>query len=228
MRILLATPTRDRPGLFKKMVKSARLTANQSDQLSIVARVDHDDPRRRDYITHSAAYTLLQGKRVRLPVAWNEIAERSRYDILMMCADDLRFRTIGWDDDVREVFEQWPDRIGLVYADDGLHDGKLATHPFVSREWIKTVGYYLPSILHGDFVDNWLHFLAAEIGRVVYLPRVYIEHMHPFAGKAPMDDTYNYRLSGSGPTKAQAAWNEVMASGAIQEALAKLKGAIGG
>lgn len=225
MRILLATPTRSRPGRFKHMVRSARHTASQNDKLAIVGRIDRDDPKRREY-TSSVGYQIIQGKRVRLPQAWNEIAERHRYDILMMCADDLVFRTTGWDDEVRAVFEHWPDRIGMVYADDGYQGAKMSTHSFVSKEWVNAVGYYLPDSLHGDFVDNFLASLAKSIDRAIYLPRVFIEHHHPFARKAEMDDTYAYRLTGEGPQMAQDAWNEVLANDTIPKAVEALKGAM--
>jgi len=188
----------------------------------IVGRVDRDDPTRRGYFTERG-FVTWQGVRKNLPQIWNEIVGMTRYDIVMMCADDLRFRTTNWDDEVRAVFDHWPDRIGMVYTDDGIHGQALATHSFVSKEFIEAVGYYLPPNLTGDFVDNWLHLLSSEIGRAIYLPRVYIEHLHPLVGKAEMDDTYSYRLVGEGPAKAQAAWDMVLASGEIDRAVEKLR-----
>jgi hypothetical protein len=202
------------------MVKSVQRTANHPELVRIVARLDADDPELGRYANG------LVGERVSLPLAWNELADGQKYDILMMCADDLRFRTTGWDDEVVRAFEQWPDRIGLVYTDDGIHGRNLATHSFVSRQWIEAVGFYLPKQLTGDFVDNWLHRLAASIGRVTYLPRVYIEHLHPIVGKAQMDDTYAYRLTGEGPRMAQDAWKGLVGSGAPEKALRRLRGAI--
>lgn len=225
MRILLATPTRGRPENFRQMVHSARRTANQPELLSITARIDLDDPHRTDY-TGLRGCNIIQGERVRLPQAWNQIVERRHFDIVMMCADDLLFRTTGWDDDVRSVFEIWPDRIGMVYADDGIHGQRLATHSFISKEWVDAVGYYLPDSLHGDFVDNFLHTLANGVGRVAYLPRVYIEHLHPLVHKAAMDDTYDYRLTGEGPAQAQAAWKKLLDSPEIPAAIERLKGAM--
>ena len=223
MRILLATPTRGRPARLKEMVHSARRTANHPEMLRIIARIDHDDKYRGGYLTERG-YTLRQGDRVALPVAWNELAAENNYDILMMCADDLRFRTVGWDDDVVRAFEQWPDGIGLVYADDGIHGKKAATHSFVTKKWIDAVGYYLPPTLTGDFVDNWLMILAASVGRIAYLDRTYIEHRHPIANKASWDDTYTYRQSPSGRAKAGEAWEAVLDSGEVGAAVEKLRG----
>ena len=223
MRILLATPTRGRPALFREMVRTARSTATHPELLHIVGRIDLDDRFRGGYLTERG-YTLLQGERVLLPVAWNEIASTYRYDILMMAADDLRFRTTGWDDDVVRAFEQWPDGIGLVYADDGIHGRKAATHSFVTRKWIDAVGYYLPPTLTGDFVDNWLMCLAEGVGRRAYLDRTYIEHRHPIANKAKWDETYKYRQDPAGRAQAGEAWEAVLASGEVQAAIEKLRG----
>lgn len=224
MRILLATPTRSRPASFKEMVRSARKTASHPEHLRITARIDRDDPYKGGYFTERG-FNVVQGDRVPLPVAWNELANTApAYDILMMCADDLRFRTTGWDNDVVKAFEQWPDRIGLVYADDGIHGEKGATHAFVSRQFVEAVGYYLPSSLTGDFVDNWLLTLAINIERVQYLPRTYIEHRHPMAGKSEWDDTYRYRWDHR--QEAGALWQEVLKSGEVYRAVEKLKGAL--
>jgi hypothetical protein len=125
---------------------------------------------------------------------------------------------------VVKAFEQWPDKIGLVYADDGIHGEKGATHAFVSRQWVEAVGYYLPEILTGDFVDNWLLTLAINIERVQYLPRTYIEHRHPMANKGQWDDTYRYRWDYR--DAAGELWQEVLRSGDVQVAINKLKGAM--
>jgi hypothetical protein len=207
------------------MVRSARRTANHPEHLFVEARVDNDDPNRSGYFTEKG-WTVRQGSRRRLPQLWNELAAGNNYDILMMGADDLRFRTTGWDDDVVKAFEQWPDRIGLVYADDGIQGQRLATHSFVTKEWVEAVGFYLPDTLHGDFVDNWLMSLAVNIDRTTYLERTYIEHLHPFVAKAPMDDTYSYRLAGFGPQIAHSAWQDLLATDAMPTAVQKLKGAM--
>ena len=225
MRILLATPTRGRPDSFIEMVRSARATASKPQDLAIIARVDKDDPTRRGYFTERG-FGVTQGKRLSLPRVWNEMAKTHRFDIFMMCADDIRFRTTGWDEEVRAAFEQWPDRIGHVYGDDGFQGERLATHSFVSKEWIEAVGYYLPEVLLGDYVDTFLHILAVNLGRSQYVPHVLTEHLHPFAGKAAMDDTYAYRHTGSGPSLQKAAWDKLVASGEIAKALNRLKAAI--
>ena len=94
MRILIAVPSRGRPESFREMVKSARRTATHPEHLFIDVRVDNDDPKRSGYFTERG-FRALQGSRRRLPQLWNELATGKHYDIIMMGADDLRFRTTG-------------------------------------------------------------------------------------------------------------------------------------
>ena len=217
--IQLAVPTRGRPDAFNRMVKSALTTAVDPESILIVARVDTDDPS--PYENEHAE--IRRGPRRSLGTAFDQASEGPG-EIVMMCADDIRFRTEGWDKQVREAFEVWDDRIGLVYGRDGIHDQALATHGFVSRTWIDTVGCFVPSQLVGDFPDMWLTELASKAKRIQYLPEVYTEHLHPIAQKASMDDTYRDR---PGPVQARARYMQLHSSGRFNEALERLETATG-
>ena len=50
----------------------------------------------------------------------------------------------------------------------------------------------IPGVLH-SFVDTALHTIAFRSGRLVYLPDVLVEHMHPLANKAPVDEVHRYQ-----------------------------------
>jgi hypothetical protein len=95
---------------------------------------------------------------------------------------------------ILDRFEQFPDRIVLVYGRDGIHDRNLATHGFLHRRWVDTVGYFVPPLFASDFNDTWLDEVARAVGRRQYVPEVYYEHLHPAVGKAPMDRTHQERL----------------------------------
>jgi hypothetical protein len=216
--IQLAVPTRGRPEAFNRMVKSALETAVDPDSLLIIARVDDDDPS--EYQNDHAE--IRSGPRRSLGTAFDQASEGPG-EIVMMCADDIRFRTEGWDKQVREAFETWDDRVGLVYGRDGIHDQQLATHGFVSRAWIEAVGCFVPAQLIGDYPDMWLTELASRARRIQYLPEVYTEHLHPVVQKAAMDDTYRDR---PGPVQARARYTQLHSSGRFNEALDRLEAII--
>jgi len=190
--VWLSLPSRARPRRLIECVESARATADGPVQALV--RVDDDDPHLEDY-ENIDDVDLMVGSRVTLGRAFDEAAQhavRRGARIIMMCGDDIRFRTPGWDRLVAAALDAWPDRIGLVYGRDGIHDEKLATHGFVSDRWIRTIGF-VPHQILGNCADTWLHTIASRIGRLQYLPDVHTEHLHPRVGKALIDDTYRER-----------------------------------
>lgn len=159
--------------------------------IEILAYIDDDDPS--DY--HPVNVTVVRGPRRNLSDCWNVLADHASGDILHMSSDDIRFRTPGWDEKVRESFELIPDRIALVHGRDGIHDVKLATHGFLHRRWVETVGYFTWPEFPCDYADTWIHEVADRIGRRVYMAAVLIEHLHPIVRKAEWDQTHQERLA---------------------------------
>lgn len=139
--------------------------------------------------------SAVTGPRCVLSEAWNKAAEIATGDILMHAADDIIFRTAGWDEIITAEFERFDDRIAFVYGRDGYQDERLGTHGFLSREWVETVGYFVPPYFSSDYNDVWLHEVAGMIGRRIYVPEVLIEHMHPDAGKGELDQTHQERIA---------------------------------
>lgn len=184
MTISLLVPSRGRPERFAAMRHSAEVTAE--GPIEFCVRLDRDDPRWHEYDLRDCL--TLVGDRGVLSQAWNDAAELAAGDLLMLAADDLIFRTTGWDTAVGEAVP--PDGIGLIYADDGFQHEQLATHPFLTRRWVSTVGTFVPPYFRAGHNDTWLHDVARRIDRAIYLPDVHIEHMHPTAGKSDMDATY--------------------------------------
>jgi len=107
-----------------------------------------------------------------------------------MGGDDLIFHTKGWDTKVEAEFAKYPDKILLVYGDDGDPNTEKtnASHGFIHRNWCNALGRYLPPYFSGDFVDTWLTFLADGVGRKVKIDIV-TEHLHPAFNKREQDRT---------------------------------------
>lgn len=193
--ISVLLPTRNRPANVRRLLDSALETAET--EVEFVVYVDDDDPTRDETCDVLARYavTTIVGPRVVLSEAWNRCAERARFDVMMHCGDDIVFRTYGWDARVLETFDRYPDRIVLVHGSDGFQDANLGTHSFLHRRWVETVGYLVPPYFSSDYNDTWLNEVADALGRRVYLPNVYTEHMHPVAGKGSWDQTHQERLA---------------------------------
>lgn len=193
--ISVLCPSRARPEQARELLETIRATAILQ-HVELILRLDDDDPYLADYADQVTGtdVTVLVDKRVVLSKCWNDAAAVARNDVLMLCGDDIRFRTEGWDKRVLETIYNEPDRLVLVHGRDGIQDDRVATHPFMHRRWMETVGYFVPPLFASDWNDMWLTEVADMIARRRYLVDVYTEHMHPVVGKGPMDQTHLERL----------------------------------
>lgn len=163
-------------------------------EVEFVFYVDEDDTSSLDVIARHGGKVIV-GPRVVLSEMWNRCAEQAYYDVMMHCGDDIVFRSDHWDSIVLNEFEQVPDKILLVYGRDGFQDEKLGTHSFIHRNWVDTVGYFVPPYFSSDYNDTWLNEVAVALDRRRYVPEIYTEHMHPAAGKGVLDVTHQERLA---------------------------------
>jgi hypothetical protein len=60
----------------------------------------------------------------------------------------------------------------------------------MSRDIVEALdGITFPGCIHLYF-DNFVKQLGIDIGALYYMPNVIIEHLHPVAGKAEVDEGY--------------------------------------
>lgn len=181
---------------MKELWESAYNNAFYKEEIELIFYIDSDDE-------ESIKMSKLLGSNVRtvidergdgnLSMMWNRCYEKSSSDIVMHCGDDIRFRTLNWDQIVLNEFNKYKDKIVLIYGDDGIRKDDLATHGFLHKNWIKTVGYFLPPYFSSDMNDYWLTTVARNIGRLVKID-IYTEHLHPAVGKHELDITHQERI----------------------------------
>jgi hypothetical protein len=191
--ISLLVPTRQRRAGIERFFDSAFGLAERPDDLELVVYIDDDDDTYAevDWPTNT---TVVHGPRITLSEMWNRCYDACTGDICGHMGDDIVFRTVGWDRLVRLAFADHTDHIAFVHGRDGIQDHLLGTHGFLHRRWVETVGYFVPPYFSSDFNDTWLTEVADAIGRRVYLPDLYTEHMHVIAGKAKLDQNTLDRL----------------------------------
>ena len=191
--ISVLCPTRNRPDNVRRLYSSALETA--FSEVELVFYVDDDAPGSiPDEPRLWSGVTVVTGPRIVLSDMWNKCMEQASADILMVCADDIVFRTKGWDEAVTGEFRRYPDKILLAYGDDLIHGEKLSSHGFVHRNWTDAVGYITPPWFSSDYGDAWLYEVAGMIGRRRFLPGVITEHLHPSVGKGEWDESHRERL----------------------------------
>lgn len=116
-----------------------------------------------------------------------------RGKIIGNAADDVVFRSKNWDLTIIEEFSKYPDKILLLWSDDGLWGGSLASHYFLHQNWINTTGHVQPTFFHADWTDHWNQALANKLGRGVAIKdrnRLFLQHLHAEFGGMEKDETY--------------------------------------
>lgn len=192
--ISLLLPSRGRPDSLLRMVRSANQTADDPDDIEFIVILDIDGGA---YQTFASITNLkfFSTERTLLSKYWNMAYEQAVGPIYMHCADDIVFHTKGWDTKVKDAFRQYPDRIVLVYGDDGdpNEEKNFGTHSFLHKNWVDALGYFVPPYFSSDFNDTWLNELADAIGRKVKID-IFTEHMHFAFRKGELDLTHAERL----------------------------------
>ncbi len=197
MKMSLLVPTRGRPSNMERMTLSAFNTAEYKDEVEIIFYLDNDDPDSMDMAYklenhYGERIQTIIGNRIILSQMWNECWNIAKSDIGMHCGDDVVFKTESWDALVFEEFRKEKDKILFVYGRDGIVDSEdLGTHGFLHRNWVETVGYFVPPYFSWCYNDTWLTEVSRKINRLRFLPNLYIQHIHPCNGGTPMDATYS-------------------------------------
>jgi len=195
-RSLWIVPSRGRSARLGDMLDAAlELSSGHAD---FAVCTDDDDAGLPGYqALHArvpAARVLWFHGRRRSMCAWtNYIAAHPRacrYASLGSMGDDHVPRTQGWDLVLAAAVAS--PGIGIAYGDDlHQHEG-LPTAPLISRQVADALGWLcLPGLL-SKFCDNVWKQLGDGAECLAYVPRVVIEHVHPDAGKAGMDETYQH------------------------------------
>jgi hypothetical protein len=190
--LVTIVPSRGRPAAAREMVTTFRQTCIADTRL--VFAVDRDDPTLEEYIL------LLDPDRVDVYIApapstmvrtLNAAALQyapSATAVAFM-GDDHRPRTQGWDHHYLHALKM-RDGVGLVYGNDLFQGESIPTQVAMTSNIVLTLGHMAPPPLTHLFVDNYWKELGQATERISYLPNVIVEHLHPFAGKAAMDDGY--------------------------------------
>lgn len=182
--ISILCPTRERPELVKRMMKSAIQTA--SGDIEILLGIDADD---KSYLDLKPCYgeKCFYPKNRTVGEIWNLLATRCHGDFLMMGNDDLVFQTRGWD----LLIPEYKDGIFVAWFDDGSPKANFrCAFPIVSRKWYETLGYFTPECFKFFYHDTWIHDIGKRVGRTHYISEAIVEHKHFAFKKAPMDETY--------------------------------------
>ncbi len=198
--LLVIVPSRGRPHNIARLVEGW----STAESAHLLVAVDDDDPTRAEY----DAPWLITGPRRRLGPTLNRLAVKyaPSYRMIGFMGDDHLPRTLGWDTAVRSALDEMG--TGIVYGDDLLQHERLPTAVFMTSDIVEALGYMSPPDQVHLFLDDFWLALGRQARCIRYLPDVVIEHLHPFAHKAPMDERYRSVNNTEMVAADKAAWED--------------------
>lgn len=186
----LIVPSRGRPHNIERLNKALQETEAKVD---LYVGVDPDDEKLQGYKDMADKYQfklVVADKREKFGPTLNRIALSiaSDYEYIAWMGDDHLPKTHGWDQRYREALDSVG--VGVVYGNDLVMGETIATELAMTSNIVKTLGYAVPEGFVHLYIDNYFMDLARAIDRLIYLPDVIVQHMHPVAGHAQEDQTY--------------------------------------
>lgn len=195
--ITFCVPSRGRPQLAKRLVDTANETAKYNTEFLFY--LNDDDSSLEEYKDLLSPELYEVGPNQSTCYSWNQLAGKSRNDVVMLMGDDVRVQTKHWDQLIINEFNKFDDKILMVVPSDGRikgsgrHHGSLpclwpdkplpSAHFAVHKNWINKVGYLAPPFFWHFYVDTYTQKVARQLNRCMFLPTV------TFKAKKIFDET---------------------------------------
>lgn len=195
MKICAIVPTRSRP---QNAIRLARAFKDTNAFTDLYFAIDNNDPLWSEYVRGEDEFNYrclpVENTSGGCALALNTIAvllldfvKFPLYDYFVFMGDDHLPRTQNWDQTLMEALNL---KNGIAYGDDLFQKANLPTAYMMSRSLVSELqGMTFPGCFH-LFFDNFVKQLGLDINNLKYVESVIIEHIHPAAGKAEMDEGY--------------------------------------
>lgn len=227
LQLSILVATRNRIQSMHRLVESIDDTAENPQVIELVFGIDHDDHK-----SEIAAYELSENSKTQIRVKrltprkelslskiGNELFKFSQAPVVGCFGDDVVFRTKGWDIAIIAEFEK--DCGILVYGDEYLQRGQLATHFFTHRRVHNSFGYYMNEKFNRVYMDTWWDYIYRSRKRARYRPDLVFEHLHPSV--YPMLEDKLFRKNAKWEALDEVTWNAPETRQALDSAITRFR-----
>ena len=192
MKILFKYTTRSRPELFERGLKSI-IDNCFSDQYKILVTVDENDATMFKYWNDPRITTIIGESKNKVDAINRDVNEFVYdWDVLVNMSDDMIFTQKGFDNIIRESFENTDQ---CIHFPDGSTGDRLISMSILGRDYYKRFNYiYNPEYI-SLYCDNETMDVAKILGRYKFVNENIFLHLHPAHGNALNDNQYRYTES---------------------------------
>ena len=177
--ISVLVPSRHRPELAKRLLDT--INGTKKTDVEVKFYLNDNDPTIEKYKQLLPENVYIIGPDQSSCFSWNYLSTLARHDYCMLVGDDAQFLTTNWDQHIIDFFENYEYKDKILYVCPRDMTGsdkrrwiknkvptdkpyKIETHPspigaahfVLHKNWINTVGYFLPPQFWHWHIDNWL------------------------------------------------------------------------
>jgi len=195
MTICYSFASRSRPQRFFDTLDNI-IAMSASNDYFIVAKLDDDDMTMNDSLIKERllSYPMVI---VKWGMSTSKIYAINRdldnlppWDIMVCASDDMRFRTIGFDNIIRQYMPA--DLDGYVHLMDDYAKDRVCTVDIKGRKYFERRGR---KIYVGDYFSMWCDDEETEVAKIlgvyILVPDIHLEHLHyTNERKAVKDELY--------------------------------------
>lgn len=196
INISILLPTRGRPLLLERLLKSIAETASDPASVEVVLFLDEDDKASQEIeCGQLRVVRVVRPHGSAMGALFRECYIESAGRYLMLMNDDAVFSTRGWDTAVAKTFKDFTDEIALIYGDD-LDQGKRSpTFPILSRRCCEVMGGVAPAGYQSLHIESHIFDIFKQLrslghDRIRYLEDIRFEHLHYSDPKSRNDESY--------------------------------------
>lgn len=123
--------------------------------------------------------------------AYSALLEKAQGEYLTFLADDCMFGSKWLSIAQSDHRQQFPNGVGLLAYNDGMHDGLHASHAFMTRKTLEVLygKVRFPDEYEHCFADTELVHATKSLGCYGYAPGSIVTHRHPANGSRAFDST---------------------------------------
>jgi hypothetical protein len=188
--ILFKLATRSRPEKARDSINNI-IENCKSDNFTILVSVDFDDNSMKNFSYVHSNVTIIYGiSKSKIDAINRDLDIVKDWDILINTSDDMVFTNKGFDNIIRQDFEDNLDQ--FIHYSDGNQKENISTMSIMGKEYYERFNY----IYHPDYKSLWCDAEATEVavllGKYRYMGdnKILFRHMHPAWGLAESDAQY--------------------------------------
>lgn len=186
---MIILPTRNRPDNLRRFIGAYSATGAT---LPVTVVLDADNVAPYELVLADAPaswnFAFINKFSRCYALAVNGVFESSPNEpFYALLADDVVPLTPGWDMKLRDACQP----CCVAWGDDGIYgDRNGASHPFISGDLVRAVGWLFPPYVRHASADKIWRTLSVELGIAQYRRDVLMPHLHWRQGRAEFDATY--------------------------------------